>query len=469
MKSAGTCFSIKGFWEGLPIEKLTLFAIIIIGAFYLFVFPPNSSPDESVHFRAAYQNVDAVLGQTSSDVKSVSIRTADNTMITDFSRFPDAHSYSYFKEELFKPLPAGGSEIINVERTSGVPQPYIYYPQTLGMLLGLALHVNPIWLYMLGRIFNLIFYAVCVWLSVKLTPVGKGLFAVMALWPMAMELAASLNSDVYSIELAFLAIAQYLRIAYAEEPSGIRDIVLLLATMALLGPPKVVFLPIMMLAFFMPRRCFASLKTANIYRIVVVVVFVITTFISYYVYIHRADGGVPVVTFMDQQIYTFSDLFADPLLFAKMCYRTIKIYTEFYLNSMIGSDLGWLEIRINKIVIEAFLALAVIGAFKSSAAEKTLIVRDRIQFLAIFLISAFGMAVIMFVSWTPVGSWNIIGLQGRYFLPAFPLFVLFAARWKKPVRPAWLSDKNLVLVACCLSVFVLVSAYIFISGRSTAA
>lgn len=443
--------------------------MLIIGAFYLFVFPPNSAPDESVHFRAAYQNVDALLGQTSADVKNVTIRAADEKVITDYSRFPDAHTYEHFRQELFKPLPPGGTELIDVNRPSGVPHPYIYFPQTLGMLLGLALHVNALWLYLLGRIFNLVFYAVCVWLSVKLMPVGKGVIAVMALWPMSMELAASLNSDVYTIALAFLAISQYMRIAYADGPARIRELVLLLATMALLGPPKVVFLPMMMLAFFMPGRCFSSRKAAALYRGSVAVVFIITTLITLYVYIHRADGGVPVVTFMGQQVYTINDLFADPLLFAKMCYRTIILYLEYFLNSMIGSDLGWIEIRINKIVIEAFLALAVIGAFKTSASEKTLLARDRLQFIAIFLLSAFSMAIVMFVSWTPLGSWNIIGLQGRYFLPAFPLFILFAARWKMPVRPAWLSDRNLILVACCLNVFVLVSAYIFISSRSTAA
>jgi len=132
---------------------------------------------------------------------------------------------------------------------------------------------------------------------------------------------------------------------------------------------------------------------------------------------------------------------------------------------MIGSDLGWIEIRISKIAIQAFLALSVVGAFKAAASEKSLLTRDRIEFPAIFLIAALGTAIVMYVSWTPEGSWNIMGLQGRYFLPVWPLFLLFAARWKAPVRPAWLSDRNLVLAACCLHVFVLVSAYLFITGR----
>jgi len=455
----------SGFFKDIPVEKLTLFAILVIGAFYLFIFPPNSAPDEPDHFRAAYQNVGAAIGFTSKDVKSVAMRQADVEMLKKYPEFPVASTYELLKERLFKPLPAGGSEIIDMERASGVPHPYIYFPQTLGMLLGYATHVNAEWMYLLGRIFNLVFFAVCIWFAVRITPVGKGVFALVALYPMAMNLGASLNSDVYSIALAFLAVAQYLRIVYSDEPARIRDLLLMLLTMALLGPPKVVFIPIMMLAFFLPGRCFPAKKTGILFRILVMAVFLITTFIAYYVYIHRADGGVPIVTFPGIEVNTIDHLLADPVMFAKMCKRTIVGYFEYYYHSMIGSDLGWIEIRINKIAINAFMALSVLGAFKARAAEKGLILRDRIQFPVIFMIAALGMAIIMFLSWTAIGAWDIMGLQGRYFIPVWPLFLLFAARWPKPVRPAWLSDKKLVLIACALHVFVLASAYLFIAGR----
>ena len=486
MKPDDTSLAVKGFLNSLPLEKLTLFAVLIIGAFYLFILPPNSAPDESVHFRAAYQNVSAVLGETSADVHSVAMRAADEKMVNDYSRFPDAHTIQYFREELFKPLPEGGAEIVDVWRDSGVPHPYIYFPQTLGMLLGRALHANPEWLYLLGRIFNLIFYAVCVWLAVKIAPIGRGVIALVALYPMAIELAASLNSDVYSMALAMLALAQYLRIAYAKAPARMRDLLLLLLTMALLGPPKVVFIPMLMLAFFLPGRCFETKKIALSFRVLVATVCIGTVFVALYVYLHRGDGGVPVVILPGEEVYGIPGLMADPALFARTCKHTIEKYFEFYLHSMIGSGLGWLEIYINKVLVDAFLALSVVGAFliaggrRGSAtdgpdlllrdhSEPTLLLRDRIQFPVIFLLAALGTAIIMFVSWTAVGAWEIGGIQGRYFLPVFPMFILFAARWKKPVRPFWLSDKVLVLATCCLHIFVLVSAWSIISTRGTVA
>jgi len=458
----------SGFFKGIPLEKLTLFAILVIGAFYLFVFPPNTAPDESMHYRSAYQNAGAVLGITSADIKSVAMRKADVDMLKMYPEFPVASTYEMFRERLFKPLPAGGGEIVDMERPSGVPHPYIYFPQTAGLLLGFAMNVNAEWMYLLGRIINLIFFAVCVCLAIRITPIGKGVFALVALFPMATHLAASMNSDVYSIALAFLALAQYLRIAYSDNPARMRDLLLLLLTLALLGPPKVVFIAMMLLALFIPGRCFTQRKHEIFYRILVIVVAILTTLIAYYVFMHRADGGVPVVVFPDIEVNTFAHLFADPVMFARMCKRTLDQYFEFYYHSMIGAELGWLEISINKIVINVFSALAVLGAFKTRIEEKSLLLRDRIQFPIIFMIVALGTAVIMFVSWTAVGSWDIIGLQGRYFLPVWPLFLLFAARWPKPVRPRWLYDRNLVLAACCLHVFVLISAYLYIAGREIA-
>ena len=465
MKLSSAYRAIPEIIRGIPIEKLTLFAILIVGLFYLFIFPPNTAPDESTHLRSAYHNVGAIFGEVSEEAADVAMRAADADMIDKYPDFPNSATYELLGGELFKPLPPGGGEIIDTIRETGVPHPYIYFPQTAGMLIARVFNLNAEWLFLLGRIFNLVFFAFSVWLSIKLAPFGKGVFAVIALYPMAMHLAASLNSDTYTISLALLAFAQYLRIAYAEEPARIRDLVLMLLTMALLSPPKVIFLPMMMLAFFLPGRCFSKKKTAVIFRLAVVGVFILTTFITYYAYIHRGDGGAPIITFFDIEVYTLTDLIADPVLFAKTCKRTLEVYLGYFLHSMIGSDLGWIEIPINKMVINVFLALSVIGAFRLTATERILMIRDRVQFFSIFFLAALGTAVIMFVSWTPVGSWDIIGIQGRYFLPAFPLFILFAARWKKPVRPSWLSDKTLVLIACGLQVFVLVSAYLFISGR----
>ncbi|MDR1797140.1 MAG: DUF2142 domain-containing protein [Clostridiales Family XIII bacterium] len=516
----------------VPLARLALIAILATGAFYLFVFPPNSAPDEAIHFSSAYETADILIGQQSGDVLTINMRKADTSFHDDqyeeidYSNFPDKYTYGFFERDLTEAAPdADGSQVVPSKRLTGVPYPYIYGPQAVGILLARLLHTNPVWLYLLARIFNLVFYAVCIWLAVKLTPVGKGIFALIAMWPMLIELAASVSSDIFSIALAFLAFAQYLRIAHQEQPAKLRDLALLVCTMALLGPPKVVFMPVFMLAFFLPKHCFASRKYDVLFRVLIAVIFALLLYSILDNFTHRGEDGTPIITHGAGPFYTVADLLEDPRFFAASCKRTVTMYAEFYLHSMIGADLGWLEIHVNKILIEVFLALSVLAGLRARAdfaLAPPLSWRKRLMFGLIFLLAALGTAIVMFVSWTPYGAWYIEGIQGRYFLPAIPALFFALLGWRRqriylplgiaalalffyvlvkneyvaairdgslpfynlpllitfvivgpllalsarglPVRE-WLTDRRLLLGACALHIPVLVMAYEQIATR----
>ncbi|MDR3364546.1 MAG: DUF2142 domain-containing protein [Clostridiales Family XIII bacterium] len=456
--------------EKISTERMALAMLLFFGAIYLFVFPPNAAPDELVHYSSAYEAADAVMGQKADDPSAIMMRSADTRFYSDYSNFPDMYTYRHFTEELAAAPPKGeAAEIVEANRLTGVPYPYILAPQAAGILLARLLHLNPEWLYLLGRVFNLLAVAVSVWASVKLTPIGKGVFALVAFFPMALELSASLSTDAASICLGFLAAAQYLRIAYSGEPSKLRDLILFAATIALLGPPKVVFFPIFMLAFFLPGKCFATKRLAAVFRVCIALLFIALLFMTLYSYMHRGEDGAPVISLDGVVTYSISGLANDPLHFMRLCKYTIRFFFLFYLLSMAGSDLGWLELSMPGFAVWIFLALPAIAAFRSKSAGDTHSLRpfDRIQFGLVFFLAALGTAVVMYVSWTPEGMQDyILGIQGRYFLPVIPLLILLAARWRRPVRPAWLSDKHLLLVACMLQPLILMTAFSLIAGRT---
>jgi len=202
-----------------------------------------------------------------------------------------------------------------------------------------------------------------------------------------------------------------------------------------------------------------------VFKIAVILVFFAALALVGWNYLHRGDGGVPVITYGDGPFYTFADITETPRFFAAMCWHTIKQFWEFYLNSMIGAELGHLEVSVNKVIIEAFLALSILAGFRTDT-EKSLSRKERILFALLFLIAAFGTLLIMFVSWTPVGSGVILGIQGRYFTPVAPMLLLCAARWGPLVRPAWLGDKQLLLINCALQPIILVTAFATIDGRT---
>jgi len=369
------------------------------------------------------------------------------------------------------------------DRFSGVLYPYVYFPQALGFLIARAMALSPEWLFLLGRIFNLILYAVAVWASIKITPIGKGVLAVVALFPLSIHIAASLSYDVLSFSLAFLAVAQYLRLAKSDKPARLYELLLLLATVCLLAPPKAIFFPFFLLVFFLPKHCFSSLRNSVLFRAGVVVVFFAVFAVFFYSYLHRGDGGAPVITYGDGPFYSLSDITDTPRFFLAMVYHTLQMFFLFYLGSMIGSDLGWLEVGMPKIIWIVFLAISILAAFRAPAREErlpdgapesaltrgpvyrqTLSRYDRIMFILMFIIAAAASLAIMFISWTPVGSYYILGIQGRYFTPVFPALLLGVLWFRLPARK-WITDKRLVLACCILLIPVLLQSFVHIATR----
>ncbi|MDR1815932.1 MAG: DUF2142 domain-containing protein [Clostridiales Family XIII bacterium] len=449
----------------VSLAKMAFILVLFFGCLFTFVFPPNAVPDEPVHFAATYQNVDAALGDDITNPETIPLRLADLRIYYRYHYpFPDARSYESFYEGLTGPRPTGGLlSSYEGDRFAGVPYPYVYYPQTLGFLIARGFSLSPEWLVLLGRLFNLLCFAAAVWAAIRIAPFGGGVFALVALYPLCLQQAPSLSYDTVTIALGFLALAQYLRLTRLEGPARPVELILFLATVFLLGPPKVVFLPFFLLVFLLPRTCFVTKHQEIVFKIAVVLVFFAALALVGWNYLHRGDGGVPVITYGDGPFYTFADITETPRFFAAMCWHTIKQFWEFYLNSMIGAELGHLEVSVNKVIIEAFLALSILAGFRTDT-EKSLSRKERILFALLFLIAAFGTLLIMFVSWTPVGSGVILGIQGRYFLPVWPSVLLAVTGWKLPLR-RHLTDKRLVLAATVLLVPVLYTAFTHIATR----
>lgn len=75
----------------------------------------------------------------------------------------------------------------------------------------------------------------------------------------------------------------------------------------------------------------------------------------------------------------------------------------------------------------------------------------------------------MLLSWTPEGSDIILGLQGRYYLPALPLFLLACTKFSLPGGPVLqrgqlaAAGRRFMMTFCllsCLSVYYMMRLYL---------
>ena len=132
-----------------------------------------------------------------------------------------------------------------------------------------------------------------------------------------------------------------------------------------------------------------------------------------------------------------------------------------------GTRLAWAEPVIPDIVIAGlFLAVA---AFAFCEKDKLLLAeKDRIVLWGILALLFLTMPV-MLLSWTPEGSDIILGLQGRYYLPALPLFLLACTKFSLPGGPVLqrgqlaAAGRRFMMTFCllsCLSVYYMMRLYL---------
>ena len=107
----------------------------------------------------------------------------------------------------------------------------------------------------------------------------------------------------------------------------------------------------------------------------------------------------------------------------KIVFQSITENISFYVESLVGSSLGWFAIEIPGLIIIGFVILLLI----SSLQEENKSQLSGIQRGVIVGIGG-GISLLVMLTFliaeTYIGSDTIIGVQGRYFLPILPLILV---------------------------------------------
>ena len=92
----------------------------------------------------------------------------------------------------------------------------------------------------LGKITALLFYLLCVFWAVRFMPWGKMVMAVIALFPMSLEIAASYSYDCTVNALSFLFIGYTMYLIYEKERVTWKDYAFLTVVGMWMAPCKLV-------------------------------------------------------------------------------------------------------------------------------------------------------------------------------------------------------------------------------------
>jgi uncharacterized membrane protein len=144
--------------------------------------------------------------------------------------------------------------------------------------------------------------------------------------------------------------------------------------------------------------------------------------------------------------------------------KTLNLYHRFYLETYIGR-LGWLDTGLPYGLLLFYAIALLILARLDYKPEIHFGLWRKFLSLTIFLGIFSALFFVFWLTWTPAGSGQIEGIQGRYFIPIVPLLLLILYNDRKKVSNAglqWWAPVSMAIVLLMTGV-VLLSRYYYLS------
>ncbi|AEG17344.1 DUF2142 domain-containing protein [Methanobacterium paludis] len=405
-------------------EKAFIIIGIIYGLAFLLVTPPFQGFDEATHFyRAADVSEAHFMPQKSFDKAGVNI--SSDIYFVEYKFTPsdvnkNKIGINDIVSNLYKPLNDKNRVFVDISIVSIVTySPVPYLSPALGIAIGRSLGLSPLLLLYIGRFMDLLLWLVLVYFAIKITPVHKWLFLMVGLMPSVLFQGVSLSADSFTISIAFLVIALFLKFAFDDKKELItkKELIIIFTLILMLGLSKPFYFLLILLFFIIPAKKFGNNKK----RFIIFISFFLSILaIIGFWYLQTRGLYMPA----DHSISTKNQLIfilTNPVTFIFIFLKTLFSNGTNYMTEFIGR-LGWYVVLPN-LLVSAYLVGLIFTALLDKNEIKINLNQKIIFFMVLFTISL-SIFVIEYLTWTPVGKLSIDGVLGRYFIPIAPLFFL---------------------------------------------
>lgn len=392
------------------VEKVFLVLFIITGLLFSVVMPLFKVPDESMHFLRAYEISEGYMLTSIED--NIAGRELPQNIIPDQLRNgPNIKWYNVFAA---RNQEAENDNIFYAYPNTALYSPVSYLPQSLGIFIVKLFSNNVIAMAYGGRLLNWLFVLIITYFSIKLIPIGKNILLLIALLPMNIHQSISLSPDGFINVLSFAMVAFVLNVYFREEKMNTKNLIIMYTLIISIALCKIVYVPFCLLLFLLPNEKFRSKE--NYYKnILMSSICVLVTSIGwltissrYLIEFNQGVDGVGQVKF----------ILSHPIHYTNILIKTILTYGESYFYTMIGSQLGWLNININHVILLLYtLLMGIVVLYEKDKFKFELKLKDVLLIAGITVLTFLLVMTSLYVQWTKVGNNVIEGIQGRYFIP----------------------------------------------------
>lgn len=398
-------------------QKVFLILALLFGLLFVFTNKPFNVPDEPAHFFRIYQLSDfKILGERHGLKAGGQIPTSIIEMTSDLYR--KNMDINIVNKYLTQKLNSKNKVFCSFENTV-IYSPIGYIPQSVAVVISKIIHAPPMVMFYFARILNLLTFAGLLYTAIKIIPVFKWGLTLLALMPMTITQAASLSIDSVTIALSFLLIAYILNCAFEKEHITKKNIAIIILLSTLMGLCKLAYIFIPFLFLLIPKEKFKSdkdyLKSFALAIFIPLAAIFAWSLLVKGLYISILDYTNPQAQ--------LNLIISHPLIFLKAFVKSL-IELKF-LHSFVG-NLGWFDNSMPIGFVIVYLVMIILAAcFESNKIDISL--SKKVISAAIVFLSVFILEFLLYLHWNKVGATKIDDLQGRYYIPIAPIFlVLFS-------------------------------------------
>ncbi len=413
-----------------------LIVSFVSGVFFLIITPPFQVPDEINHFYKSYHISNGNLLSESMDNRLGGYMPKSFIEITrpflDLRWNMNSKTNSKTIHEQFS-VPFNEDDKVFVDfPNTALYSPVSYIPQSLSIFVLKKLNISSLMIFYGARIFTLLIWILCIWLAIKITPIYKWLFVLLALLPMSVFTNMSLSADVVTNIFAFLLIAYFLKVAFQDKKIDLKDFLIIILLTIMLASAKIVYTPIVFLFLLIPLKQFKNTKKFYFYFIVLLLTgfgtalfwseLINNLYIPYSNYNAAYRDGIDLIkcgNIHEQLDYILAHGLYIFRVFINSMYRSFDMYYRGYIGTF-----GWLDTKLPIWLINiSYIVIIFTAIFENN---KKLIFNhfQRIVILASLIATVAFVLLSQHLTWDCVGDKIIATIQGRYFIPVFPLLFI---------------------------------------------
>lgn len=399
------CTGMAALLKIKPKIIMTILLVFFAGAFF-FATPNGSMHDESVHFYRAFQVSQGQLVSIKIEGEGGGELPAGITEFTDSEAELDMEQ----TEQIQFP-------------SAALYAPVAYIPQAVAIRIARLFTSNVSTIFTCGRLGVLISSLFLAILAIWKMPWGAELLFLIMMFPMTVQEYGNMTADGMTLSLSFAFTAWILNLAYSDRKCRVWEMVILTIMGMWISLIKIsCYLPLTLLVLMIPKERFSGKKQSVLFKVILIASSVLITA----GWLAAASGFASQGQRGDmfgQALYMASNI---PSFLAAIL-RSFHFVSDFYVGTMIGSNLGALSVKTSTFMWVGFLILLIYQTAACKSTPDNPHKHDRLLYLVTFAACMLLVFAGLYAQWTAEIGYPVVeGVQGRYFTPVIllPLLVL---------------------------------------------